>query len=145
MNGEATRFKIGNKAAEKWVEDDVLDLFEKMYKNACEDSNILCFSDACYSVKMRDSHIAYLVKKFPVFENSKQDIQKRIVSRINKGALSQEYQATASIWRQKMLGERETTETINTTTNINVDLNEEQKQEALNRVKKGLNEFEDYE
>lgn len=145
MNGEETRFKIGNTAAEKWTIENSSEVFEKMYDNACKDSSILCFSDACFSVEMRDSHIDYLIKKFPVLENLKRDIQKRIVSRINKGALEQEYQATAAIWRQKMLGERETTETINTTTNINIDLNEEQKQEALNRVKKGLNEFEDYE
>ena len=145
MNGEDTRFKIGHTAAEKWTEDESVELLEKMYQNSCNDTEILCFSDACYSVKTRDSMIDYLIKKFPVLEKLKGDIRKRIVSRINKGALNQNFHATAAIWRQKMLGERETTETINTNTNINVDLNEEQKKEALDTIKKSLNEFKDYE
>ena len=145
MNGEETRFKPGNKAAEKWTEWEIEHVFEKMYLNACQDEKILCFSDACKSVDFRDSHIDYFIKKFPVFENTKKDIQKRIVSRINKGALEGDYHATAAIWRQKMLGEREVQHVEQTNTNLNVDLNDQERAEALARVKNGLKEFDDYE
>ena len=82
------QFEIGNKEAEKWTEDEVYSLMEQMYENANVDSEILCFSDACNSIGYRDSHVDYFLKKFPVFEDHKKDIQKRIVSRVNKGALT---------------------------------------------------------
>jgi len=102
-----TRFKIGNKAAEKWTEEEVYKLFEEMYVNVSEDDEILCFSDACLSVGYRDSHVDYFITKFPVFEIHKKDVKKRIVSRINKEALQNNYNPTASIWRMKQLGERD--------------------------------------
>ena len=61
------QFEIGNKAAEKWTEDEVFNLFENMYLNSSIDKDILCFSDACKSIGYRDSHVDYFIKKFPVF------------------------------------------------------------------------------
>lgn len=103
----STRFETGNKEAEKWTEEEVYKLFEDMYENAKSDDAILCFSDACLSVGYRDSHVDYFIKKFPVFEVHKKDVKKRIVSRINKEALQNNYNPTASIWRMKQLGERD--------------------------------------
>ena len=104
------QFELNNKAAEKWTEDEVFALLEQMYLNANSDNEILCFSDACNSVGYRDSHIDYFIKKFPVFEAHKKDIQCRIVSRVNKGALTNKMNATAAIWRSKQLGEKDKSE-----------------------------------
>jgi hypothetical protein len=105
-----TRFQIGNKDAEKWTVENAYDLFEEMFLNSEEDNNILCFNDACKSVEFRHSHIEYIIKKFPVFEDYKKDIQETIISRINKEALTNNFNSTASIWRMKQLGERDNKE-----------------------------------
>lgn len=121
-----TRFKIGNKDAEKWTEEEVLDKLEEMYDNSSNDDNILCFKDACISVGYRDSHIDYFFKKFPVFEFYKKDIQSVIVSRINRNALRNKFNATAAIWRMKQLGEKDTAEVKQTNVNYNAELTKEE-------------------
>ena len=105
MNGEATRFKEGNKAAEKWTLNEVEKVMDEMRDNAMEDKRILCLQDAIHSVSLYSSSLNYLIDKFPVFENIKKDIQDIITARINKGALEGDYQPTAAIWRMKQLGE----------------------------------------
>ena len=100
----STSFKEGNKAASKSPKV-VLRKFREMLSNAENDDNILSFQDACISIKWRSSKVAYWTKKIPVFETLKKDIQDIIVSRINKKALNNKFNATASIWRMKQLGE----------------------------------------
>jgi hypothetical protein len=105
MNGIETRFKIGNKEAEKWTFEEVEKLFEKMYDLALTDSSILSFQGACLAVNYRSSHVDYFIKKFPVFENTKKDIQNVIVNRVNEGALKGTLVSTPAIFRMKQLGE----------------------------------------
>ena len=107
MNGEETRFKIGNEAALKWTEEKVSDIFAKMVENTKNDAKILCLQDAIMSVDLYSSSINYLIDKFPVFENIKKDIQDIIISRINTKVLNNEFNPTASIWRFKQLGEKD--------------------------------------
>jgi len=64
---------------------------------------------------MYGSTFHYLIEKFPVLEIYKKDITDIVVSRINKNALKNEFNATASIWRMKQLGEKDKTETDITT------------------------------
>jgi hypothetical protein len=81
--------------------------FAKMIQNTKDDENILCFQDACISIDWRSSKVEYWCKKIPVFKNLKKDIQDIIISRINKNALKNKFNATASIWRMKQLGEKD--------------------------------------
>jgi len=90
---------------EKWTEKAVFEILFKMLENAEKDENILCLQDAIISVKLYSSSLTYLIDKFPKFVNIKSDIQNVITSRINKNALTGEFNATASIWRMKQLGE----------------------------------------
>ena len=99
------QFEIGNKAAEKWTLDEVRAIFLQMLENACKDDSILCLQDAIRSVNLYMSSINYLIDKFPVFETLKTDINSVIISRINKGALTGEFNPTAAIWRMKQSGE----------------------------------------
>lgn len=99
-------FQKGNKLASK-SPAIVLRKLKEMYSNSLNDSNILSFQDACFSVGWRPSKIAYWTKKLHVFELFKGDIQDAIISRINKGALKTDFNATASIWRMKQLGEKD--------------------------------------
>ena len=100
------KFEIGNKAAKKEPKV-VYRKFMEMYKNACDNNTILSYEDACYSIGWRDSKCNYWSDKLPVFATLKSDIQAAIRRRINKGALNGDFNPTASIWRQKQLGERD--------------------------------------
>ena len=107
MNGEETRFKPGNKAAEKYDAETARQLLEEAFLNAFKDDKILCVQDAFFSIDMRPTTAHYLIKKFPELEDIKKDINDIIISRINKKALAGDYNATASIWRFKQLGEKD--------------------------------------
>jgi len=106
MNGEETRFKIGNKAAQKNPKI-VIRKFKEMLENARNDKDILSFQDACASIKWRDSKCNYWASRLPVFATLKKDVQDTIIRRINKSTLEGDYNATASIWRMKQLGEKD--------------------------------------
>ena len=101
-------FDIGNKAAEKWNEENVKELIENMRDNAKDDKEILCLQDAIHSVDLYSSGLNYLIKKFPVFESIKKDIEDLILARINKGALLGDFNPASGIWRMKQLGEKDT-------------------------------------
>lgn len=109
-----TSFKEGNQAAKKNPKIVIRKFFE-MLELSKNDNDVLCFQDACKKINWRQSKVEYWVKKIPVFEMLKKDIQANIISRINKGALEGDYQPTASIWRQKQLGETESTNIDHTT------------------------------
>lgn len=106
MTMNSTSFKPGNKMAQKSPKI-VVRKFNQMLENAKNDDEILCFQDACMSVGWRSSKVAYWTAKLPVFENLKKEISAIITARINKNALRGDFNATASIWRMKMLGESE--------------------------------------
>ena len=98
-------FEIGNKAAEKWTEEQTRAIFMQMMLNAKTDEDILCIQDAIASVDLYVSSVNYLIEKFPVFEKLKEDLQNIIIQRINRGALKGYFNPTASIWRMKQSGE----------------------------------------
>jgi len=104
----------------------VLRKFKEMIANSKEDENILCFQDACASIEWRDSKVNYWCSIIPIFATLKTDIQNIIVSRINRGALKGDFNPTASIWREKQLGERDQQEIKQTNTNLDVKLTDEQ-------------------
>lgn len=108
MNAEETRFKIGNKAAEKWTEEEVEKVMFQMLENARKNEDILSLQDAILSVELYSSSLNYLVNKYPVFENIKSDVQDVIISRINKGGLKGDFNPTVVVWRSKQLGEKDT-------------------------------------
>lgn len=107
----ANEFEEGNKAAEKWKESECADIFQDILTRAMSDQDVLSMDDvmllALTEHKMPFSTFKYLVKKFPVLANKKEAILAVIRSRINKHALKGDYNATASIWRFKQLGERD--------------------------------------
>ena len=100
-------FQHGNQAAATWTEEAAVNLLLYMCDFAMHDDDVLCFTDACVKSGYSPSHVAYLVKRFPVLEDIKKDVQNYIASRINKGALTGGYVATPAIWRMKQLGEKD--------------------------------------
>lgn len=145
MNGEATRFKKGNKAAEKWTEEEAKDSFNAMLLFAAKNESVVSVQQAYIDFGMPSTTYYYLIDKFPVLASVKKGINDIIISRVNKGAINNEMNPTACIWRMKQLGERDKQEVEAINTNLNADLNDKERQEALARVKNGLKEFDDYE
>jgi len=143
-----TSFKLGDKAAEKWTEEESIKVFEAILMEARKES---CDWYSMQEVVLKNHTLVphrtfyYLLEKFPILQSYKKEINDIIISRVSKGALLGDFVPAPAIWRMKMLGERETTEVINTNINTNVEPTDEQKQEAIERVLKGKNEFKDYE
>lgn len=102
------KFEIGNKAAEKWTEEEARNIFIQMLENTADDIDILSLQDAILSVNLYSSSLNYLIEKFPVFESIKNDIGDVIIARINRGGLKGDFNPTIVVWRSKQLGERDT-------------------------------------
>ena len=137
------QFKIGNKAAEKWTEQNTYDVFMRMLSVAQEDEEVLCIQDVLHhpEIKLYRSGMDYLLEKFPVFGKYKKDIQDAIVSRINKGALNGDLVSTPAIFRMKQLGEEEK-QVHEVTQNIrqsNIIVDSKQDKEVVNAL---LSKFE---
>lgn len=109
------QFDFGNKAAEKWTEEEVLAIFQKMADNAENDETILSLQDAIHSVDLYRSSVDYLVQKYPVFGTLKRDIQDIITRRINAKALEGKFVSAPAIWRMKQLGEKDESHIDHTT------------------------------
>jgi hypothetical protein len=115
MNGEETRFKIGNKAAEKWTLKDAEDSFNKMLEFTISNDDVVSVQQAYIDFEMPCVTYYYLLKKFPELERIKKGINDIIISRVNKGAINNELNPTACIWRMKQLGERDKQDVDHTT------------------------------
>jgi hypothetical protein len=134
------QFEKGNRAAEKWTLSEATDAFEWMMNNAMDDSDVLCVQDAYLAYPMRGSVFHYLIDKFPVLEKFKRDIQDVIISRINRNALRNEFNPTASIWRQKQLGEKDTQyQKVEATVDNVTKLTPEQRAKRIEELKAKLN------
>ena len=77
MNGEETRFKIGDKAAEKWTEPEALKLANDLLMWLKEKDANIFFEDFLYLSCNEDDYVgkinktlpAYLANKFSSFSN----------------------------------------------------------------------------
>lgn len=103
------QFEIGNKAAEKWTEESVYEIFMQMREVAMYDEEVLCLQDVIKHPKigLYRSGLDYLLEKFPDFGKYKKDIQDIIISRVNKGAIKGDFSGTPAIFRMKQLGEED--------------------------------------
>ena len=111
MNGEETRFKIGNKDSEKWTEEEANSVFKEILERAVDNEY---YSIQETILESRDlipySTFFYLINKFPDLDNYKKELNAIVISRVNKGAITNELNSTACIWRMKQLGETDRTE-----------------------------------
>ena len=112
------KFAIGNKEAEKWTEEDAIEIFNKV-RDSAKKTDINSVQAAILDVGLYSSGFYYLLEKFPVLESIKKDIHDIIVSGVNQSALDGTFSAAPSIWRMKQCGEvdkQEVKSDINLTT-----------------------------
>ena len=99
----------GNKNAEFWDYKCVKELFADMLEVSISDDEMYCLQDVIHSVGLYRTGMDYLISKFPVFGNTKKDIQNVIIARMNKLAFTDRDKNPAiAIWRMKQLGEKDT-------------------------------------
>lgn len=123
----------GNKYTQKYTEEDAIPIFERMAEFS-KTEDCLCIQDAFLHVDLPSSTFYYLVDKYEVLESIKRDIMANVISRVNRNGLKGNFNATASIWRMKQLGEVDSREV--TQTNIDVaPLTPEEVKEAKDNLK----------
>jgi hypothetical protein len=116
----------GNRNAEKYTEDQAIGLFEKALEDAQNNDECLSIQDACINSGIANSTFYDLLDKFIVLESYKRDINAAIIARINRNALKNKFNATASIWRFKQLGE-EDRQKVDNTHELNINTSEKSK------------------
>ena len=96
------KFEIGNKEAEKWTEEEAIELFLSI-RELCKDSNINSLQDAILKANHYHSGYYYLLKKYPVLDSIKEDSQNIIIAGVNQKALDGTFNPTASICTELIL------------------------------------------
>ena len=98
---------IGNQFTRKYTEEEALPLFIKALDYAIKNNECLCVQDAVAHSGIAHTTFYDLCKQFNVLNDIKKNINENVIRRINRGGLKGDFNATASIWRMKQLGERE--------------------------------------
>jgi len=140
------KFKHGNKAAEKWSKEYAEKVFNEMLDFTNERKDIFSIQEAYIEYGMPSSTYYYLLDRYPVLDSIKRGMNDIIIARVNSGALKNKLNNASAIWRMKQLGEKDQQymDNRNTNKNINVELTGEEKKEAIEDIKRALNELNDY-
>ena len=80
----------------------------------------------------------YWMKKFPILEFFKKDIQQRIISTINEGALKFSFAAAPAIWQRKQMGEKDTMYQDGKLEKTHVVLTEEERDAKIKKLEQKL-------
>lgn len=95
----------GNRYTQKYTEEQAIELFIKAADYAITNDECLSVQDAVIHIDIPHSTFYDLAEKHKVLDNIKKEINSAVIARINKGALLNEMNPTAAIWRAKQLGE----------------------------------------
>lgn len=98
---------VGNQYTRKYTLEEALPLFEKAREYARINDDCLCVQDAVKEANIPSRTFYDLCDQFDVLQDIKRDINDFVISRVNRGALKGDYNATAGIWRMKQLGEKD--------------------------------------
>ena len=97
---------IGNKHNEKYTLEKELPIFEKLIERAKE-GEFLCIQEAVMLSPYSRQAFYYLCEKFIDLDTIKKELNDIIISIVNRKALTNQMNSTASIWRMKQLGEKD--------------------------------------
>ena len=96
----------GNKHNEKYTLESELPIFEELLERA-EAGEFLCIQEAVMLSPYSRQAFYYLCERFVDLDNIKKELNDIIICIINRKALNNEANSTASIWRMKQLGEKD--------------------------------------
>lgn len=115
MSSKDTQAKPGNKLAEKFSEQEAVELFESLIVKAIDNDYYSIYE---VLIENRDwiprSTFYYLIKKYPVLDSKKKELDTVIMARCNRGAILKDLSTPMAIWRLKQFGEvdKSTIETV---------------------------------
>ncbi len=125
----------GNRYAEKHSIEEWKDIFEDIYKKAIK-GKYLSLQQAFIESDVRPSTYKWLVNKYEVLANIKNDIADAVAMKINKGGLNGDFNPAMSIWRLKQLGEqdKQVIEQNTTTTELTAEERKERIEALKNKM-----------
>jgi hypothetical protein len=97
----------GNRYNERYSKEDALELFEKGLEYARWNEECLSVQDVVIYLDLSHSTFYNLCEQHKELDDIKKDLNDAIIARINRQALKNKFNPTASIWRMKQLGERD--------------------------------------
>ncbi len=100
------------KYGQVWTVENATVRFTDGLKYAEENEDCLSLYDAIYETGIPYSTYFYLADRHDCLDSIKQDTQRAITKRVNRGAIKGKFNAAASIWRMKQNGEKDQT-TVN--------------------------------
>ena len=96
----------GNKYNEKYTLEKEKPIFEDIIERA-KKGEFLSIQEAVMNAPYTRQIFYYLCDRFEDLDSIKEELNDVIVAIVNRNALEGTYNATASIWRMKQLGERD--------------------------------------
>tara|TARA_R110000765_G_scaffold379421_1_gene470419 strand:- start:252 stop:629 length:378 start_codon:yes stop_codon:yes gene_type:complete len=97
---------IGNKHNEKYTLESELPIFQDLLERA-QNGDFYCIQEVVMKSPYSKQIFYYICDRFIDLDSIKEDINDCIISVINRKALDNQANSTASIWRMKQLGEKD--------------------------------------
>ena len=126
----------GNVYSQVWTLENALPRFIDALEFSKTD-DCLCLQDAIIHSGIPSRTFYYLAENHEDLQTIKEDIHVQIISRINKGALKDNFVASPAIWRMKQLGEKDEQHINQTgTTKQEITVSSMQTKEQIEELKK---------
>lgn len=109
IRDEKGRLAKGSQLNQKHNKADLIVLFEELAQK-CIDGEYLSIQECQMNSGLVPSTFYNVAEKYPELEDSKRQMNDAIIANVNRMALGNKFNATASIWRMKNLGEKDKTE-----------------------------------
>ncbi len=100
------RVLAGSKLHKIYDLEELVEIFEDLAQK-CIDGEYLSIQECQMNSGIPVSTFYNVADKYPELEDSKRQMNDAIIANINRMALGNKYNATASIWRMKNLGEKD--------------------------------------
>lgn len=99
----------GSKLNLKHKKEDLIILFNELAQK-CIEGEYLSIQECQMNSGLVPSTFYDVAERHPELEDSKRQMNDAIIANVNRMALGNKFNATASIWRMKNLGEKDKTE-----------------------------------
>jgi hypothetical protein len=101
--------KKGSKLHQKYELKDLIVVFEELAQK-CIEGEYLSMQECQMHSGLPHRTFYDVVTKYPELEDSKKQMNDAIIANVNRMALNNKFNPTASIWRMKNLGEKDRSE-----------------------------------
>tara|TARA_R110001599_G_scaffold149417_1_gene333277 strand:+ start:646 stop:1023 length:378 start_codon:yes stop_codon:yes gene_type:complete len=97
---------IGNKNSEKYTLEQELPIFQELLERT-QAGEYLSIQEVVMKSKYSRQIFYYLCDRFVDLDTIRKEISESIIAVVSRGSLENKYNASASIWRMKQLGEKD--------------------------------------